>query len=45
MYGLIRNDHGTVMIANRIFETMLHNLFLSDDELKKHVLSQTGEYN
>ncbi len=45
MYGLIRNDHGTVMIANRIFEKMLHNLFLSDDELKKHVLSQTCEYN
>ncbi|MBQ3683952.1 MAG: hypothetical protein II922_12905 [Succinimonas sp.] len=45
MYGLIRNDRNTVMIANRIFETMLYNLFLSDDELKKHVLSQTCEYN
>lgn len=28
MYGLIRNDHNTVRIANRIFETMLYNLFL-----------------
>ena len=23
MYGLIRNDHGKVRVANRIFETML----------------------
>ena len=34
MYGLIRNDHNTVRIANRIFETRLYNLFLSDEELK-----------
>jgi hypothetical protein len=34
MYGLIRNDHNTVRIANRVFETMLYNLFLSDEELK-----------
>jgi hypothetical protein len=34
MYGLIRNEKGTVRIANRIFETMLYNLFLSDEELK-----------
>ena len=37
MYGLIRNDHNTVRIANRIFETMLYNLFLSDEELKSSV--------
>ena len=34
MYGLIRNNHNTVQIANRIFEIMLYNLFLSDEELK-----------
>lgn len=34
MYGLIRNDHNTVRVANRIFETMLYNLFLSEEELK-----------
>ena len=34
MYGLIRNDNGTVKIFNRIFETRLYNLFLSDEELK-----------
>ena len=43
MYGLIRNDHNTVRIANRIFETMLYNLFLSDEELKNNVFSKAGE--
>ena len=40
MYGLIRNDHNSVRIANRIFETMLYNLFLSDEELER--FSHTG---
>ncbi len=40
MYGLIRNDHNTVRVANRIFETMLYNLFLSDEELKNNVFSR-----
>ncbi len=44
MYGLIRNDHNTVRIANRIFETMLYNLFLSDEELKNNVFSREGEF-
>ena len=44
MYGLIRNDHNTVRIANRIFETMLYNLFLSDEELKNNTFSKEGEY-
>ncbi len=43
MYGLIRNDHNTVQIANRIFETMLYNLFLSDEELKNNVFAREGE--
>ena len=42
-YGLIRNDHNTVRIANRIFETMLYNLFLSDEELKSNVFAREGE--
>lgn len=33
MYGLIRNDNGTVRVANRLFETMLYNLFLSEEEV------------
>ena len=43
MYGLIRNNHNTVGVANRIFETRLYNLFLSDEELKNNVFSREGE--
>ena len=43
MYGLIRNDNNTVRIANRIFETRLYNLFLSEEELKSNVFSREGE--
>lgn len=43
MYGLIRNDHNTVRIANRLFETRLYNLFLSDEELKQNIFSREGE--
>jgi len=43
MYGLIRNEHNTVRIANRIFETRLYNLFLSDEELKNNIFSREGE--
>ena len=43
MYGLIRQEHNTIRVANRIFETMLYNLFLSDEELKNNVFSREGE--
>jgi len=43
MYGLICNDHNTVRIANRIFETRLYNLFLSEEELKSNVFSREGD--
>ena len=43
MYGLIRNDHNTVRIANRIFETRLYNLFLSEEELKSNVFFRAGD--
>ena len=33
MFGFIKNANGNVMIANRIFETILYNLFLSEDAL------------
>ena len=42
MYGLIRNDHNSVRVSNRIFETRLYNLFLSDEELKANVFSREG---
>ncbi len=43
MYGLVRNDHNSVRVANRIFETRLYNLFLSDEELKSNVFAREGE--
>ena len=43
MFGLIRNDHNTVRVANRIFETRLYNLFLSEEELKNNIFSREGE--
>jgi hypothetical protein len=43
MYGLIRDDHNTVRVANRIFETMLYNLFLSEEELKSNLFSRAGD--
>lgn len=42
MYGHIRNDGNTVVVANRIFETRLYNFFLSDDELKSNVFCREG---
>ena len=44
MYGLIRNDHNMVRIANRIFEIMLYNLFLSEEELQRNAFSKAGEF-
>lgn len=32
MFGLVRNEDGRLVIANRIFETRLYNYFLSTDE-------------
>ena len=43
MYGLIRNDSGTIRVANRIFETMLYNLFLSEEKLVNNVFYRTGD--
>ena len=43
MYGLIMNDHGVVRISNRVFETRLYNLFLSDEEMGKNDFSKAGE--
>ena len=37
MYGLIKNEHNCVKVANRIFETRLYNFFLSEAELKNNV--------
>ena len=42
MYGFIRNENNAVVIANRIFETLLYNYFLSDEELKKSPFFHAG---
>lgn len=42
MYGFIKNNHNTVAISNRIFETLLYNLFLSDEEIKSSVMFNEG---
>lgn len=34
MFGFIKNQHGNVAIANRIFEIRLYNFYLSEDELQ-----------
>ena len=34
MFGFMKNQHGTVAIANRIFETRLYNFYLSEDEMQ-----------
>jgi hypothetical protein len=43
MYGLIKDDHNTVRIANRIFEMRLYNMFLSDEEMKSNVFFREGD--
>ncbi len=43
MYGFVRNDNNSVRIDNRIFETRLYNLFLSEEEMKNSVFSREGD--
>ena len=42
MYGLIRNDDNRVKVANRIFETRLYNLFISEEEMNDNVFFNNG---
>lgn len=35
MFGFIKSRNGEVVIANRIFGTVLYNLFLSEEEIQK----------
>lgn len=37
MFGFIKNSQGIVAVANRIFETRIYNLFLSEDEVSSHI--------
>lgn len=38
MFGFIVNNHGTVAIANRIFEMRLYNFYLSDSEMQNQTI-------
>lgn len=33
MFGFVKNEHNTVAVANRIFETVLYNQLLSEEEV------------
>jgi hypothetical protein len=37
MFGFVKNEEGSVVISNRIFETILYNLFLSEELLNSDV--------
>ena len=43
MYGFIRNSNGTMQVDNRIFEMVLYNLYLAEEELKNNVFSREGQ--
>ena len=45
MYGFVRNDCGALAIANRIFEVLLYNYFLSLSEMKDIPISRYGSSN
>ena len=37
MYGFIRNNHNTIAIANRIFEMLLYNYFISESKFSEEM--------
>ena len=43
MYGFVKSRGGRVAVANRIFETRLYNLFLSDEELRGGRSARVGD--
>lgn len=47
MYGFIRNAEGAAAVANRIFETVLYNLFLSEEEVSSAIYASavTDKYH
>lgn len=36
MFGFVKNKDGDIAIANRVFETVLYNLYLSEEEIQKN---------
>ncbi|MBQ9008590.1 MAG: 9-O-acetyl-N-acetylneuraminate esterase [Clostridia bacterium] len=45
MYGFIVNDDGGIKITNRIFETLLYNYFLNNEETKNSPIFRAGDNN
>ena len=43
MYGFVRNVNNTVQIDNRIFETRLYNMFLSEEEVESNLFYREGD--
>ena len=43
MYGFIKNQHNTVVVANRIFETRLYNYLCSKEENEDNAFSKAGD--
>lgn len=41
MFGFIKDSQGIITVANRIFETRLYNLFLSEDEVSSRIIPCT----
>ena len=39
MFGFVKNVNGAIQVANRIFETVLYNLFLSEEEVSDRTFS------
>ncbi len=39
MLGFVKNEQGTMVIANRLFETRLYNLFLSEEEITSRIFT------
>lgn len=44
MYGFIVQKDNAIAISNRIFETRLYNLFLTDEELQSNSFAREGSY-
>lgn len=39
MFGFVKNEQGILVVANRIFETRLYNLFLSEEEINSRIFA------
>lgn len=44
MFGFVKNEHNKVMIANRIFETVFYNLFLSEEVIHSQIYEKALSY-